>query len=61
MSLWGDFEADTAFALDFPFGIPCDHWTMRDGTSIPLEEMTTSLTAWLAAFAFNAGGIYNGF
>lgn len=42
MSLWDDFEADAAFAWDFPFGIPCNHWTMKDGTSIPLEEMTTS-------------------
>jgi len=42
MSLWDDFEADAAFVWDFPFGIPCDHWTTRDGTLIPLEEMTTS-------------------
>lgn len=23
MSLWDDFEADTAFEHDYPYGIPC--------------------------------------
>lgn len=40
MSLWDDYEADAMFEWDFPFGVPCDEWTTRDGNKIRLKDMT---------------------
>lgn len=40
MSLWADYEADAMFERDFPFGVPCDEWTTRDGKKIKLKDMT---------------------
>lgn len=42
MSLYDDFIADYQFEIDFPYGVPCDTWTTKDGTEIPISEMTTS-------------------
>jgi len=42
MSQWDDFQADNQFEMDFPFGLPSDVWTKRDGTKINLSEMTES-------------------
>lgn len=39
MSLWSDYEAEAAFARDFPFGVPCDVWHSKNG-DIALSEMT---------------------
>jgi len=41
-SLGSEFLADNAFELDYPFGLPGDVWTMKDGTKIKLSDMTTT-------------------
>lgn len=40
MSLYDDYIADIQFAIDFPYGVPCDYWTTRDGTRIKLCDMS---------------------
>lgn len=42
MSMWSDYEADAAFERDFPFGVPYDEWTTKDGRKIRLADMTES-------------------
>lgn len=42
MSIYGDFIADYQFEYDFPYGVPCNVWTAKDGTKIPVSKMTTS-------------------
>lgn len=40
MSLFSDYEAEMKFNKDYPFGIPTDTWTTKDGRKIKLSEMT---------------------
>jgi len=40
ISMWDDYKADYYFARDYPFGVPCDEWTKRDGTKIKISDMT---------------------
>lgn len=43
--MYDDIRADYAFEMDHPFGIPNKNnpvWTTRDGTKIPVREMTTA-------------------
>lgn len=40
MSLYDDYIADLQFAIDFPYGVPCDYWTTKDGTEIKLSDMS---------------------
>lgn len=40
MSLGSEYLADYAFEMDYPFGVPSDVWTKKDGTKIKLTEMT---------------------
>lgn len=40
MSLYEDYRIDCQFAADFPHGVPGKYWTTRDGTEIPVKEMT---------------------
>ena len=40
ISLWDDYKADMQFAYDFPYGVPSDYWTTRDGTRIKLSDMS---------------------
>lgn len=40
MSLWNDYEADSAFERDFPFGVPSDTWVTKTGVKIKLSDMT---------------------
>ena len=42
MSFGAEILADYAFERDFPFGMPSDVWTKRDGTKIKLTEMSES-------------------
>lgn len=42
MSMFEDYEAEAAFARDFPHGVPSDEWTTRGGTKIKLTDMTES-------------------
>lgn len=42
MGLFDDYEAEVAFARDFPHGIPSDEWTTRGGMKIKLTDMTES-------------------
>ena len=41
MSLWDDYEADAAFARDFPFGVPCDTWESKSG-NIAVKDMSVA-------------------
>lgn len=41
MSLFSDYEAERAFAENYPFGVPGDAWQTKDGTKIKVSEMTT--------------------
>lgn len=40
MSLWDDYKADMYFTRDFPFGVPGDTWTTKDGRRVKLTNMT---------------------
>ena len=39
MSLFDDYEAEVAFARDYPFGVPCDVWKSKQG-EIRVADMT---------------------
>lgn len=41
MSLYNDFFSDYMFEIDYPFGMPCDEWTTKDGRKIKITKMTT--------------------
>ena len=43
MSLHSDWDAEWAFEIDYPFGIPSEHnpvWTTKNGKKIPVSKMT---------------------
>ena len=42
MSLYSDFEAEYAFEMDYPFGLPSEWWTKRDGSKIRVADMTAA-------------------
>lgn len=42
MSIYQDYFPEIEFDRTFPFGVPCNTWTTKDGREIPLKEMTTS-------------------
>lgn len=40
MSIFSDFSADYQFERDYPFGVPCETWTTRDGRQLNIGEMS---------------------
>lgn len=40
MSLYDDYRTDEAITDNFPFGIPGDTWTTKDGRKLKVHEMT---------------------
>lgn len=40
MSLGSEYLDEYAFDRDFPFGMPSDEWTKRDGSKVKLADMT---------------------
>lgn len=41
MSLYSDYEAETCFERDYPFGVPGETWRTKGGAKIKVSEMTT--------------------
>lgn len=41
MSLWEDFEAESAFERDYPHGVNNDEWTTKDGQTMKVKDMST--------------------
>lgn len=39
MSMFSDWEADHAFEIDYPHGVPCEYWTDRNGCKHKVTEM----------------------
>ena len=41
LSMFEDWYMDTVFEEDYPYGLPSDTWTTKDGEEIKLTDMTT--------------------
>ena len=58
MGLGSEWLYDTQFERDFPYGIPCDTWTTKDGRRIPISEMTTNHIRNCMKIVEGCGGWY---